>query len=409
LDLPPVHLLTTADAVQQALPALGAAPVLGVDVETTGDGEGDALDPLKGRIRLVQLATPDAVYIVDCAGTDPRLLQPVFASGPVLLGHNVGFDLAFLQQAGLVIPNGDRLFDSMLAARVLEACAGPWPRYRLDDVAARWLGVQLDKSHQISDWSGTLSQEQLDYAARDAGVLLPLHARLTQETTAAGLDAVTALEMRCLPAVVWLELTGAPFDAAAWEPLSNAARTEEVRQEEAIKELLSMDINVRSTPQLLRVLQERGHAVTSTDEKTLQRLAAEGEPLAAPLLRYREAARRAGMYGIGFLAHVHPVTGRIHTDYDQLGSTAGRMSSRNPCLQNIPGDPAYRACFRPAPGRTLVKADYAGIELRLAAEIARPPQEAARALLADLDRRALLRALDTEQGLGSEPEPCPVP
>ena len=39
LDLPPVHLLTTADAVQQALPALGAAPVLGVDVETTGDCE----------------------------------------------------------------------------------------------------------------------------------------------------------------------------------------------------------------------------------------------------------------------------------------------------------------------------------------------------------------------------------
>jgi DNA polymerase-1 len=46
------------------------------------------------------------------------------------------------------------------------------------------------------------------------------------------------------------------------------------------------------------------------------------------------------------------------------------MACTNPNLQQVPRDPAYRACFRPRPGRVLVKADYAQIELRIAAEIA---------------------------------------
>ena len=88
------------------------------------------------------------------------------------------------------------------------------------------------------------------------------------------------------------------------------------------------------------------------------------------MLDYREAAKKVGTYGLDFLKHVHPTTGRVHADWHQLGSRAGRMSCSKPNLQQVPRDRAYRACFRPADGRALVKADFSQIELRIAAEIA---------------------------------------
>jgi DNA polymerase-1 len=120
---------------------------------------------------------------------------------------------------------------------------------------------------------------------------------------------------------------------------------------------------------VLKVLAERGHAVERVDEQALAQLAGR-EPLAGLVLEHREAAKRAGTYGIEFLKYVHPTTGRIHADWKQLGSRAGRMSCSRPNLQQVPRAPAYRACFRPAEGRVLVKADYSQIELRIAAEIA---------------------------------------
>jgi DNA polymerase-1 len=60
----------------------------------------------------------------------------------------------------------------------------------------------------------------------------------------------------------------------------------------------------------------------------------------------------------------------VHADWFQIGAQSGRMACRNPNLQNLPRDPRYRACIRPGEGLVLIKADYAQIELRLAAELA---------------------------------------
>ena len=74
--------------------------------------------------------------------------------------------------------------------------------------------------------TGALSAAQLDYAAGDAAILLPLEAKLTEEIAAAGLEVVAELEMRCLPAIRWMSEAGVPFDVAAWETLLAAARQE---------------------------------------------------------------------------------------------------------------------------------------------------------------------------------------
>jgi DNA polymerase-1 len=89
------------------------------------------------------------------------------------------------------------------------------------------------------------------------------------------------------------------------------------------------------------------------------------------LLDYREAVKRAGTYGEAWLDKaLDRVTGRIHADYLQLGSQAGRMSCTRPNVQNLPRSATYRGCIAAEEGHCIVKADYSQIELRIAAVIA---------------------------------------
>jgi DNA polymerase-1 len=357
-------------ALVEALPQLLAAPLIGLDTETTG------LDPLADRLRLVQLAVAGQVYVVDCFALDPRLLMPVMEQGQRFAGHNLVFDLRFLLANGLPIPDGDRLFDTMLASQLLQSGL-PEPRgtHSLAGVSERVLGIAVDKTEQRSDWSGELSDSQLAYAANDAAVLLPLVETLERRLEDAGLERAAAIEFRTLPALAWLEHSGAPFDQARWLALAEPAVAEQNRLQHELTALTGTadmfgysTVNWSSPDQVAKQLRRRGHAVERTDERTLQRLA-EVEPLARLLLEYREASRKVSSYGAEFTRHVHPATGRIHADFAQIGASSGRMACGNPNLQNIPREPAYRACFAAPPGRALVKADYSQIELRIVAQV----------------------------------------
>ncbi len=393
-----VRLITMAADLADALPALRAAPVVGLDCETTG------LDPHADRLRLIQLATADGVYVVDGFRVDPRPLAPLFAGddGPTIVGHHLKFDLRFLARAGLPAPNGRRLFDTLLASQLLGAGtdAGRLDRCSLAAVAARVLGITLDKTLQTSDWRGPLTDDQIAYAATDAAVLLPLYERLAAMLQDAGLAKVARIEFGALPAVAWLEDAGAPFDAARWQQLSDAAVRRQIELEAELARLAGAvdllghsTVNWSSPEQVVAVLRQRGHAVERTDEATLLALA-DRDPIARLLLEYREATKRAGTYGIAWLRHVR-TDGRIHPDYVQIGAATGRMACHRPNLQQIPRDPAYRACFRAPEGRVLVKADYAQIELRIAAEIAGD-----RAMIAAFQRGEDLHALTARSTLG---------
>jgi len=371
-ELTPAYtMLTTAHDVQEMLTAVRGVSVVGLDTETTG------LDPLTDRLRLIQIATPDAAYMLDAFALDPRLIAPLLSGeGPLLVGHNVKFDLRFLESAGLAMPAGQRLFDTMLAAQLLSA--GTRVKHSLAAVAERALGIAIDKTEQKSNWAGGLSSDQLSYAAHDAAILPALAERLRADVDSAGLQRVCDIEMRALPTIAWIEQTGVPFDTAAWTLLATSATAELAAVEQELTVATgtgglfagSSTVNWGSTAQVAALLRERGHAVTSTDEEALQELADAGEPLAALLLRHRAAAKRSSTYGADYLKWVNARTRRIHAGLLQLGSDAGRMSCQKPNLQQVPRDKQYRACFRPDVGRVLIKADYAQIELRLAAEVA---------------------------------------
>jgi DNA polymerase-1 len=120
---------------------------------------------------------------------------------------------------------------------------------------------------------------------------------------------------------------------------------------------------------MVAALGRLGIVVEGANEDALTAVA-HMHPVVPLILAHREASKKAGTYGIGFVQHVNPATGRIHAAFRQIGSRAGRMACTDPNLQNVPRQREYRACFRPAEGMAIVKADYSGIELRLAAVIA---------------------------------------
>jgi DNA polymerase-1 len=164
------RLVTTAKDLAAVAKTLQSAEAIGVDIETT------ALSPRDGGMRLLQLATSKETFVIDAFEiSDLSPLTEVLEGGTVKVGHNLKFDYQFLHAIyGLSL---SPLFDTMLAAQVLDG--GNYAvSYSLEAVVERYLDESLDKSEQRSDWSGELSEAQLEYAAQDASVLLPLRDRL---------------------------------------------------------------------------------------------------------------------------------------------------------------------------------------------------------------------------------------
>jgi len=138
-------------------------------------------------------------------------------------------------------------------------------------------------------------------------------------------------------------------------------------------------INLNSPAQLGEALKKAGYLLKetktgkiSTDRAVLEELLLTDENnLIQPILDYRTVAKLSSTYTQTFL-QVLDENSRIHTQYNQLGSATGRISSNNPNLQNIPiRNPEYgpliRSCFAAEKGNSLICADYSQIELRLLA------------------------------------------
>jgi DNA polymerase I len=384
--------------LEEALPKVLAAPAAGLDIETTG------LDPLKSGVRLVQLATGDHTYVLDCRALPSWHLavQQVVNRCPALIIHNGAFDLRHLARAGVTMPAGlgDRVRDTCLAAMLLSAAATRPPRgyHSLGQVVERYLNAGPDKDLQTSDWSGELSGAQIEYAATDAAVLLPLRDVMTKEIASARLGRVAAIENRCLPALVWMMESGAPFDLdahakAAAETRQEAEELHAILDQQVAEYGAGEDINYRSPKQLTEMFARLGIKLTSTAEDTLVKV---DHPLARLLLRYRGATKLQSTYGTTLAQTVAP-DGRIHAAFKQCGSVAGRMSCTGPNLQQIPKAHGFRSLFRAPEGRKLVKADYSQIELRVAAEISGDDE-----LIAAFAANADLHEITAQRVLGKD-------
>ena len=370
----PFTVISTRQAAEQALGAISGASVLGVDTETTG------LDPFRSRVRLLQIATPEHAFVFDlfayAALADAPLRRQMADPRVMKVFHNAKFDLKMLLHHFEVEVRG--VFDTLLASQLIAAGRSE-DRHSLAAVVERYLDQTVDKTMQMSDWSGKLSSLQYEYAAKDAALLLPLHAAVAEKLEGLGLVEAARLEMDCVLPVAAMELAGMAIDVACWRGLvANLERAHDALSIELRRELsagvpqLSLfdeppKINVDSPAQVTEALARMGIKVEGTRSWQLEPLA-KNHPAVARLLEYRSVQKLLSSYGPAMLDHVHPVTGRIHADFQQIGATGGRMACSKPNLQQVPNTPEYRSCFRAPAGRKLVIADYSQIELRILAD-----------------------------------------
>ena len=377
------QLVKTADELRRAVEQLSSRPAIGVDTETTD------LDPYLARLRLIQLATSDGVFIVDVnqfANEDLKngealapLRRLLTAPRPIKIAHNAKFDAKFLKHNLGVDVVG--LFDTLLASQLVSA-GDIEERHGLEAIAGRYLNEAVDKSERLSNWEFELSESQLQYAARDAAVLLPLREKLIDKIKSNGLIQCAQLEFECVMPVVDLELTGFFMEKQRW--LEQLGIVEERRAELAneLQEMLGegvaqaslfgpprANINLDSQQQVTEALTRLGIPLPdSTRNWKLQPLAAQ-YPIVAKLLEYRTMQKALTSYGQNMIEFINPRTGRLHADFRQIGAPTGRFACTNPNIQQVPHAVEYRRCFMGHPnGRKLVIADYSQIELRILAE-----------------------------------------
>ena len=180
-----------------------------------------------------------------------------------------------------------------------------------------------------------------------------------------------------------MERRGVSLDTASLAEMRKGLLQELEGIEAEAARLIGTPVNLRSPAQISAVLFDRlglprlgrtGRGADSSDGTVLQNLAG-AHPFVGIVSEHREISKLLSTYADRLPSFVSPVTGLVHTSFNQAVTATGRLSSSNPNLQNIPirtgRGRAMRKCFRaPRPGDVLVSADYSQIELRVLAHLA---------------------------------------
>jgi DNA polymerase-1 len=282
-----------------------------------------------------------------------------------------------LAQAGIAVPKFE---DTLQAAGLL---LGAYRR-GLDNAASAYLGIDLPKTLQLSDWGAVeLSDGQLAYAALDAVVALRAWLKMRVELIKKRRDGAYVLQRNVTPVVAGMELRGVMFDRAehrrqmeGWtQALADARqkletitgrppRTKPSDVRLLLKSVLDIDtlMGWPTTPKSAELSTKR--AELQSIERTT--------PAVEQVLTIQANEKLLSSFGERLAAKVSPATARLHASFNIASAKTGRFSSSNPNLQQMPARKAagFRNCFVAAPEHVFVVGDYSTMELRAAAEIA---------------------------------------
>ncbi len=378
-----VEVVQTPEQLKALLERLRRAEEISLDLEASGEDEltadivGIALAFEPGRGFYIPLKHDESPQSQLDSKDVLQKLKPHFESLKIV-GQNLKYDYKLLRRAGVELKR--IAFDSMLAGYLLD----PEGRKDLNELALRYLGhgIRKFKDLGVESMCEVPIQEAARYAVEDAEVVLRLKEAMLPRLREEGLEKLLyEVELPLVPVLAHMELNGILLDPRV---LEEQAKELEVYLEQLKHELFQLageEFNPNSPKQVAHILFDvlklpvlkRTKTGPSTDATVLEQLAAqEKHPFPEKLLAYRELEKLLNTYVRKLPEHIHPVTGRIHTSFNQSVTATGRLSSSNPNLQNIPvrGIGArIRKAFVAPPGRVLIGADYSQIELRVLAHI----------------------------------------
>jgi DNA polymerase-1 len=394
------HLIQDSAALVDLTQRLQSAPCLAVDTET------DSLDTITAHLVGLSLSVDgDEAWYLPCGHrTETGELVPgqlplpeiIAAVKPLLenpatvkIGHNLKFDLAVLAHPhnGHLCLRGP-FHDTMIGAWLLE----PDRRsYKLDDLCQE-IGLRMTSFSEVTnndtapdafcrvplDAAAHYSCEDVVGAIRLSPQQHPQLKELNQ------LPLMEEVEGPLIPVQAAMEQAGILVDGDRLTRLSRefGARLDECEQ--LIYQSAGLPFNINSPKQLGEILFERlklpkGRKTKtgwSTDVKVLESLSQTHE-LPARILQYRNLAKLKSTYVDKLASLRNPITGRVHTSFNQCGTATGRLSSSNPNLQNIPirteEGRRIRSAFIAPKGSRFLAADYSQIDLRVLAHYSGDP------------------------------------
>ena len=403
------HTVRTEEAFALLLKELAAADAFAIDLETT------SLNVREAEIVGISLACKEheAFYIPvgHCAvggkgeglfavNTLPALIPDQLSLDMVLaalqplleeptrkvIGQNIKYDYQVLRRYGVTIAGV--WCDTMLAAYLNNPTR---QSQGLDSLAVELLdhkmisyGELTGKGKEQIGFAEVDIETASRYSCEDADATWLLHRILLPKVSAAGMDGLFHdLEMPLVTILAEMELTGVRLDLPLLAQLSARFGSEMAALEAAICGLAPEPFNINSPKQLGEILFDKMQLPTgkktktksgwSTNVEELERLAEAGYEIAALLVTYRGLAKLKSTYTDALPKLVDPVTGRVHTSYNQAVTNTGRLSSSDPNLQNIPirteEGRKLRRAFIAAEGHKLLSADYSQIELRVLAHL----------------------------------------
>jgi DNA polymerase-1 len=192
------------------------------------------------------------------------------------------------------------------------------------------------------------------------------------------------IELPLTRVLIDMEKTGIALDCYGLGEIAGKVQDQIEELETCIYDLVGEQFNLGSPQQLGRILfdclqlprQRKTKTGYSTDAKTLEALK-DSHPVVAQILSHRELSKLMSTYLLALPQAVDPVTGRLHTTFNQTVAATGRLSSSDPNLQNIPVrtemGSQIRGCFAADEGSVLIVADYSQIELRIVAHLSGEP------------------------------------
>ena len=382
----------------------GVQDVIAIDTETTGlnqisdkivgislatNGTRGAYIPIRHRTTSGDLFATDAIAPnqLDIATVRKHLL-PIFTNPNITkVGHNLKYDFHILENDGFDTSKIRPIDDTMLLSYILH---GSLHSHGLDELAIKYLshtnisfaslfpGVTRDSDRHFDMLDIDVAAP---YAAEDASVCFALYELMRPE-----LDKDEKLrklyetcDLPLMPILMQMERNGVLVNRAGLNSLSGAFHDQLSKLENEIWQLAGHEFNIASPKQLGVILFDElklpENRKRSTDAETLNDMI-ETHPIIEKILSWRSIAKLAGTYADALPKQIAS-DGRIHTTYLQTSTNTGRLSSRDPNLQNIPiktelGE-EIRKCFIAPDGRVLISVDYSQIQLRLLADVANVP------------------------------------